>query len=155
MLHTKSVWPLKHYQNALAFVFSASPLSYMLLREGPRLRFDFVMKVWPKGWGDFLCGQYFWRVENAVLTSCRWLTYPCLGLVQPELAGNCPRPGVSLFLKKKNRYTCCSTKMCIYTCTFTKCVWVRPTVSVASLLLHPLLCRLVGWGGWTSFTLFS
>ena len=25
--------------------------SYMLLREGPCLRFDFVMKVWPKGWG--------------------------------------------------------------------------------------------------------
>ena len=87
----------------LAFVFSASPLSYMLLRERPRLRFDFVMKVWPKGWGDFLCGQYFWRVENAVLTSCRWLTYPCLGLVQPELAGNCPRPGVSLLKKKKNQ----------------------------------------------------
>jgi len=80
----------------LAFVFPASPLSYMLLREGPCLWFDFVMKVWPKSWGDFLCGQYFWRVENAVLTSCHWLTDPCLGLVRPELAGNCPRPGFSL-----------------------------------------------------------
>jgi len=41
----------------------------MLLKEGLRLQFDFVMKVCPKGWGDFLCGRYFQRVETAVLTS--------------------------------------------------------------------------------------
>jgi len=59
------------------------------------------MKVLPKGWGDFLCGQYFRRVENAVLTSCHWLTDPRLGLVWPELAGKCPGLGVSLFFLKQ------------------------------------------------------
>ena len=102
-------------------MFSASPLSYML-REGPRLRFDFVMKVWPKGWGDFLCGQYFRRVENAVLTSCRWLTDPCLGLVRPELAGNCPRPGVSLFFSFKTG--------------------IRPVVQKCAYIHSPSVCEL-------------
>ena len=48
---------------------------------------------------------------------------------------------------------CLHAPVCIY--TLTKCVWVSHIISVASLLLHPLLCHLVGWVGGTSFALFN
>ena len=52
-------------------------------------RFDMVIKVWPKGWGDFLRELFSPPAAGS-------LTHVCMGLFWPEVAGNYPHLEVSV-----------------------------------------------------------